>query len=128
MTMRLVRGCVAFGLVAVVALAGCAKSGIGADARLTFDGSGNGTHSERANCDDSGRIGGSGDVTDGTVRVRVTDVDGTQLFSQDFEGDFDLDDQTLTGDSGEWKIEATRSGNDLAGDEFQGDYQFNLVC
>lgn len=118
-------------LVAFVALSGCqGKVGsIGAEASLDWPmGGGNGSHSETADCDDEGRLTGSGTVHDGVVFVKVTDSDGSAVYERDFDGSIGFSNQILKGDSGSWKIEATRSGNDLAGDEFHGEYAFHLNC
>lgn len=117
-------------LLVASALSGCAKSpeALGADANLSFDGTGTGTHSENAKCDSDGRFGGNGHVTDGTVMITVTDADGTTLFSERYEGDFDVPARTLTGDEGMWKVEASRAANDLVGDDFSGRYAFFVNC
>lgn len=110
----------------VVALSGCA--GLGAETTLKFDGSGNGTHSETPKCDDQGKVKGTGSIPDGNVVITMKDSSGKQLFQQTFEGDFTLDERTLTGASGTWNIHASRSGDDLAGDAFQGNYAFYVNC
>lgn len=117
-------------LVSVIALAGCTNPfGVGATAKIEFTGTGGGTHSETGNCDDSGKVNGNGKVTDGEVLFRVTDAQGNEKFERSFNADFSLDDQSLSGISGSWKLEATRSGNDLlGGDPFNGDYHFALFC
>jgi len=110
----------------VLALSGCA--GAGAETTLKFDGAGNGTHSETPNCDDQGKVKGSGNIPDGDVVVTMKDSSGKQLFQQNFSGDFTLDERTLTGASGAWNIQASRSGDDLAGDAFSGQYAFYVNC
>lgn len=119
----------ALGVLAVTAatlFAGCA--GLTAEASLEYDGASNGSHSDKADCDASGSVTGSGEITDGSVQVTVQDSDGTEMFSQSFSGPFDLDETGLDGDSGTWTLEAVRIGDDLAGDEFRGDYEFHLDC
>lgn len=110
----------------VFALAGCA--GAGAESTLRFDGNGNGTHSETPQCDDQGKVKGSGSIPDGDVMVTVKDSAGKQLFQQSFKGDFTLDERTVSGASGTWSFQAQRSGDDLAGDAFAGDYAFYVNC
>lgn len=117
-------------LTAVMALAGCAGGGgtLGSDASLTFDGSGSGSHSEEADCNDEGTLTGDGNVSDGRLEVTVSDGGGDEVFSQSFEGEFTLEPKQMNGASGSWEITADRSGDDLAGDEFQGKYTFRLDC
>jgi hypothetical protein len=110
----------------LVALSGCA--GVGAETTLKFDGSGNGTHSETPKCDDQGKVKGSGSIPDGGVIVTLQDSSGKQLFQRTFQGEFTLDEETLTGASGTWHIEAQRSGDGLAGDAFAGNYAFYVNC
>lgn len=107
-------------------LAGCA--GLTAEASIDYDGDQNGSHSDRADCDADGSITGSGDVTDGSVQVTVTDSEGNAVFTRTFSGPFELDKTSLDGHSGTWTLEADRSGDDLAGDEFHGEYEFHLDC
>ena len=111
---------------AVLALSGCA--GVGSESTLKYDGNANGTHSETPGCDDQGKIKGSGHVPDGNVLVTLKDSNGKQLFQQTFNGDFTLDEETVSGASGTWNLQAQRSGDDLAGDAFSGDYAFHLNC
>lgn len=111
---------------AMLALSGCA--GLTSEADLAYDGNSNGSHSDSADCDADGAFNGSGSITDGSVRVTVTDSDGTTLFSESYSSSFTLAKQTLTGDSGEWTIKAQRSGDDVLGDAFRGDYDFFLNC
>ncbi len=117
-------------LASAMALSGCmgVGTGITADASLEYDGASNGSHSETTDCGDSGTLSGSGNVPDGTVQITLTDGNDGQLFQQSYDGDFTLESQEFTGDSGTWKIDAQRSGDDLAGDEFRGDYGFHLDC
>lgn len=112
--------------LATLGLSGCA--GFTAEADLSFDGSGNGSHSDAADCDADGTVFGAGSITDGQVAVRVTDSEGNTLYSQVFDGDFDLSAQELTGHSGTWTLHATRGGDDLVGDPFRGDYELYLEC
>jgi hypothetical protein len=117
-------------LAAAMAFAGCAGGGgtLGSDAGVTFDGNTSGSHGDSADCGDQGTVSGSGTVNDGSLEVRVTDGSGDEVFQETFEGEISMDAQTVDGASGNWKIEATRSGDDLAGDEFQGEYTFRLDC
>ncbi|MBI2078544.1 MAG: hypothetical protein HYT80_09300 [Euryarchaeota archaeon] len=122
---------VAIAVSLLAALAGCmddAGRGLQAKATLDFEGQGNGSHSETGSCKDEGDIAGEGTLHDGSVTVRVTDSGGSQLFERSFKESFDLSKEVIRGDSGSWKIEATRSGNDLAGDQFNGRYEFRLYC
>lgn len=117
-------------LTAAMTLAGCAGGGgtLGSDASLTFDGTGGGSHDDSADCGDEGTITGDGNIQDGTVSVVVTDGGGDQVFEQEYEGEFTIEPETVNGASGTWQIEATRGGEGLAGDEFQGEYTFRLDC
>lgn len=117
----------AFALTAAGCMDDAARS-FTAKATLDFNGRGNGNHSETGSCKDEGDIAGEGTLHDGAVSLRVTDADGTVLLDRRFSDSFTLEKQTLRGDSGSWRIEATRSGDDLAGDEFNGQYEFRLYC
>ncbi|HLF15901.1 MAG TPA: hypothetical protein VI796_00490 [Candidatus Thermoplasmatota archaeon] len=107
-------------------LAGCSSAG--AEAAIEFDGTGNGAHSDRGDCGDSGTLSGDGKVHDGQVTVRVQDADGTELFVQSYSEDFELDGEHLSGDAGDWTLRATRDGNDVLGDTFGGSYDLALNC
>lgn len=111
-------------------VAGCMGNGdLRSDgATLSYDGEQSGAHQETADCDEDGRITGSGNVEDGTVSVTVTDGGGEELWSKSFDGAVDFDSASLSGASGTWTIKAERGGNDLAGDEFNGEYTFNISC
>jgi hypothetical protein len=111
---------------AFVALSGCA--GLGSESTLKYDGAANGAHSDTVQCDDEGRIKGSGNVPDGAVLVTLADADGKQLFQQTFKGGFMLPEETVSGASGSWSFDARRSGDDLVGDSFSGDYAFYVNC
>jgi hypothetical protein len=110
----------------VLVLAGCA--GVGAESTLKYDGTANGTHSETPGCDDQGKLKGSGNVPDGQVLITLKDSAGKQLMQQSFKGEFTFPEQTVTGASGTWSLAASRSGDDLAGDAFAGNYAFYLNC
>lgn len=108
-------------------LAGC-TAGTGDVTELSHEGVGSGNHEEKADCDDSGTLGGTGNVEDGTLVVTVTDGSGDEVFSRTFDGGIDVEGERLEGASGEWTLSATRSGDDLVGDEFNGQYTFGLTC
>jgi hypothetical protein len=110
----------------VLALSGC--SGLGAEGTLTFDGSGNGSHSQTPNCAAQGSIKGSGATTDGQVMVTVRDSSGKQLFSQSFSGQFTLASTALNGASGSWSFVAQRSASGLGTAPFAGHYEFYVDC
>lgn len=112
--------------LAFVALSGCA--GLGSESTLRYDGAANGTHSDAMRCDDQGTIRGSGNVPDGAVLITLSDSDGKQLFQRTFKGDFTLASETVSGASGTWSFGAQRSGDDLVGDSFSGDYAFHVDC
>lgn len=118
-------------LVIAVGMAGCTvedgkvKS---QSATLSYEGEQSGSHEERSDCDEDGQVTGSGRIEDGTLRVKITDGGGDEVWSKTFDGEVSLDSDSLNGASGEWTISADRSGNDLAGDEFNGQYTFNLSC
>jgi hypothetical protein len=107
-------------------LAGCTDGG--ADAELKYDGAANGSHSDAAKCDDEGTIKGSGSIPDGEVLVTLKDSAGKTLLSQTFKGDFTLDPVAVSGASGSWSFDAARSGDDVVGDSFSGDYAFYVNC
>lgn len=119
-------------LVAILTffLAGCVGEGklSSEGATLSYEGQQSGDHQETADCDEDGRITGSGNVEDGTLTVKVTDGGGEELWSKEFDGAVNFDSAPLSGASGTWTIKADRSGDDLAGDEFNGEYTFNLSC
>lgn len=117
-------------VAAAFALPGCFEEveTLGAEADLNFRGQGNGAHSESAECGDRIEVSGSGTIEDGVLELRLSDGEGTQIFSQEFSESFTLSKRAFTGHAGTWKIEATRGGNDLAGDEFNGDYSITLNC
>lgn len=125
MTMKL-----ALSLMLVLVIPGCIGFGDdgGADAALTFDGDSSGQHSQRADCDDQGTIAGSGNVLDGEVTVTLRDASDTRLFQQTFDGEFELDEKTISGSAGQWDIHAERAGNDVVGDAFDGSYEFFVNC
>ena len=112
------------GLMAML-LAGC-TAGSGADASVAFDGEGNGIDSDTADCNDDGTISGTGSITDGEVTVRVMNG-ANEIFQETYSGDIALDARALDGESGDWMIEATRSGDELL-DSFNGEYTFRLDC
>lgn len=108
--------------------AGCMDNKLAGGTTLSYDGNQSGTHKETEDCDEDGRVTGSGNVEDGQLHVRVMDGSGDELWSKTFDGAVDFDSTSLNGASGAWTISADRSGNDLAGDEFNGEYTFNLSC
>lgn len=110
----------------LIVLSGCA--GVGAESTLEYDGSENGTHSDAIKCDDQGSIKGSGNIPDGTVAVTLTDAEGKVLLQQTFQGDFTLEEKDVSGASGSWSFRALRSGDDVVGDSFSGDYEFHVNC
>lgn len=115
----------------VLALSGCTAKGTEAtppEAMLKYDGNGNGVHSETPQCDDQGKVKGSGGVPDGDVTITLKDSSGRQLLQQTFKGDFTLDEKTVSGASGTWNFQAQRSSDDLAGDPFAGHYVFYVDC
>ena len=111
----------------LLAIAGCIGDS-GGSAKVSYDGSGNGTDSDSTDCDDDGTLVASGQVDSGQVNVRVTDGDGRQVFAQQFDGGANLDTQALSGESGKWTLTAVRSSDTLLGSPFSGDYTFRLSC
>lgn len=110
-------------------LAGCTSKG--ADAAVEFEGEGVGVDTDSAECNDDGTLVGSGNVEQGEVTVRVMNG-ADQIFEETYDSEIALDGRALDGDSGEWTIEATRSGDggideELAGG-FEGEYTFRLDC
>lgn len=115
-----------FGLVTVL-LGGCVGDS-GGSARLSYEGDDIGNHSESEKCDSDGHLLGSGSIDSGSVRVTVTTDDG-ERFGRDFTGDFTLASQELNGQSGTWRLTATRVGDSTFGlSGFQGEYSFTLTC
>lgn len=114
-------------LLFAVPFAGCIGDS-GGSASVSFDGSGNGSHSDSSDCDDDGTVFGSGNVDAGQVTVRVTDGDGRQIYADTFDGGVNVETEGVDGASGEWDIVATRSSDTLLGTPFSGDYSFKLSC
>ncbi len=95
---------------------------------LDYNGQDTGSHSDNAGCDADGTLSGSGNIADGTVHISLTDGSNHELYSGDFHGDFKLDDKTVTGASGTWKMTADRTTNGVIGGTFNGHYSFKLRC
>lgn len=108
-------------------LSGCVGDS-GGSASVSFDGQGNGSHSDGTDCDSDGTLVASGQVDAGQVDVRITDGDGKVVFSRQFDGGANLDAQALDGASGDWEITALRTSDTLLGQPFSGDYSFRLSC
>jgi hypothetical protein len=109
-------------------LSGCVGDS-GGSASVSFDGQGNGSHSDSTDCDSDGTLVASGQVDSGQVNVRVTDGDGQTVFDRQFDGGANLEAEALDGASGEWQITAIRSADTvLVGQAFSGDYSFRLSC
>lgn len=111
----------------VLAFAGCVGDS-GGSAKVSFDGTGNGFHDDRADCDSDGTLVSSGQVDSGQVDVRVTDDGGTTIFTRQFDGGANLDAQALDGTGGTWTLSATRTSDTILGEAFSGDYSFRLGC
>ena len=112
---------------AVLLLAGCIGDS-GGSAKLSYKGDGIGSHSESERCDKEGHLLGTGSIDAGSVRVTVTTDDG-ERYGADFTGEFTLASQELTGQSGTWKLTATRvGGNNLGLSGFDGSYSFTMTC
>lgn len=110
-------------------LAGCTSKG--ADAAVEFEGEGVGVDTDSADCGDEGTLVGTGTVDEGEVTIRVMNG-GDQLFEETYDSEIALDGKVMDGESGDWTIEATRSGDGGIGDEiagnFDGEYTFRLDC
>lgn len=112
---------------AVLLLAGCVGD-TGGSAKLSYDGTDIGNHSKSEKCDKEGHLLGTGSIDSGAVRVTVTTDDG-ERYSDDFTGDFTLASQELTGQSGTWRLSATRMGDSNLGlSGFSGEYSFTMTC
>ena len=113
--------------LALASLAGCIGDS-GGSAQLSYDGNDIGSHSESEDCDKEGHLLGSGHIERGSVYVTVTTDDG-ERYGSSFTGDFNLASQELTGQSGDWKLTATRvGGTNLGLTGFQGSYSFTMTC
>ena len=112
-----------------VSLAGCTSKG--ADAAVEFEGEGVGVDTDSADCGDEGTIVGTGNVDEGEVTVRVFNG-AEELYEETFRGEIALDGEAMDGESGDWTLEATRSGDGNIGEEiagsFDGEYTFRLDC
>lgn len=114
-------------LALLILLAGCIGDS-GGSARLSYEGTGTGTHDEGEDCDKDGHLLGSGSIRSGSVHVTVTTDDG-ERYGSDFTGDFTLASQELTGQSGTWTLRATRLGDSNLGlSGFDGSYSFTMTC
>lgn len=113
--------------MALLGLAGCIGDS-GGSAKVAFDGSGSGSHSDRTDCDDDGTLLGNGQVDQGQVTIRVTDGDGRELFARTLDGGFNVESERLSGASGKWTLTATRMADGLLQEEFSGDYVFRMTC
>lgn len=114
-------------LALLVLLAGCIGDS-GGSARISYEGTGTGTHDKREDCDKDGHLLGSGSIRSGSVRVTVTTDDG-ERYGREFSGDFTLASQQLTGQSGTWTLRATRVGDSNLGlSGFDGSYSFTMTC
>jgi hypothetical protein len=111
----------------LMAAAGCIGDSGGA-ASVSFDGTGNGSHEDKAKCDSDATLVSSGQVDQGQVDVYVTDGDGAERFHQQFDGGANLDAKGLDGASGTWTVRALRTSDSLLGAPFSGDYKFSLSC
>lgn len=112
---------------ALLLLSGCIGDS-GGSAKLSFDGSGNGSSSDQTKCDTDATFYANGSVDSGQVNVRVSDGDGATAFEQQFDGGANIDARGLEGASGTWRITATRSSDTLLGSPFSGSYTFRLAC
>jgi hypothetical protein len=108
-------------------LAGC-TAGAGEALELSYEGTDSGTHDDSAECDDDATLVGTGNVEDGQVVLTVSDGSGDDVFTRTFDGGIDLEGEQLDGASGTWTVTAVRGGDDLVGDEFNGQYTFGLAC
>jgi hypothetical protein len=114
-------------LLPVALLAGCVGDS-GGSAKLSYDGDDIGTHGDASGCDKDGHLLGSGSIGRGSVRVTVTTDDG-ERYGADFTGDFSLASQELAGQSGDWRLTATRiGGTNLGLTGFDGSYSFTMTC
>jgi hypothetical protein len=112
---------------AALLLAGCIGDS-GHSAKVSFDGTGNGSHSDSTKCDDDGTLFADGQVDKGQVDVTVRDGDGKTLFTQQFDGGANMDAKALTGASGTWEVSAVRTSDSVLGEPFSGHYNFRLAC
>lgn len=118
-------------LGAAALLAGCADDADvdAGGASLEFNGEDSGTHSDTAEgCDDGGTLTGSGNIDDGSIQVTVTDGSGDEVFSRTYDDGVEAEGERLQGASGDWRLTVARSGDDLVGDPFRGQYAFTLAC
>lgn len=112
-----------------LALAGCTTvDGLTAEAEISYDGTQNGSHSDKAACDAEGKLTGRGDIQDGAVQITIRDGQDETVFERTFDSSFDLSGTRLDGHAGTWTLHAQRTGDDVLGDEFNGDYDVFLNC
>jgi FlaG/FlaF family flagellin (archaellin) len=117
----------AIAVVLAALVAGCVGDS-GGSAKLSYEGTSIGTHSDSSDCDKEGHLLGSGSIERGSVRVTVTTDDG-ERYGADFTGDFNLASQELTGQSGRWTLNAARiGGSNLGLSGFDGSYSFTMTC
>lgn len=113
-------------MLALLALsAGCLDDGdddAASEASLSFDGADDGQHAEAASCQRGGQLAGAATVQDGMIDVTIRDGDGAVVFSQAYNGDVDLEGETLEGSDGDWTLQVERQ------EGFEGEYGFVLVC
>ena len=108
-------------------LAGCMGDSGGA-ADLSFEGDTTGSHEDATKCNQDGTLNGSGTIESGSVLLRVTDGSGNEVFEETYDQAISFSGETVTGASGTWTIQASRSTEGLIDGEFRGDYKFHLAC
>jgi hypothetical protein len=96
---------------------------------LSYEGQGPGKHEKTVDCDRDARLQGSGRLEVGQVLVEVFDGKEDRIYDATFEGQFAFNETPLYGAAGTWTIRVDREGDDpLLGDEFDGRYEFALMC
>ncbi|HET6399607.1 MAG TPA: hypothetical protein VFH47_08660, partial [Candidatus Thermoplasmatota archaeon] len=115
-------------LFAAALLAGCADSGDDNDQRLNtanlaYEGERSGTHRSTINCDRDGQLNGGGTIDEGGVTVKVMDGAGNTVYAKSFNDAVEVETEGVSGQPGEWTVEATREGQ-----RFDGAYDFALAC
>ena len=114
-------------------LAGCANnastdSDSHGTASVSYNGNEVGTDDDSADCDDDATLTGTGSIDQGSIKVTVTDGNGAEQYSHEFDGDVTGDAEHMDGHEGQWTLTVVRSSGALVVGDFDGSYSFTLAC